>query len=172
MPDSKPLHRRPERRSPALLIATLALFLAGSLLAGCGQTDNDTKSATAGLPNLEQSLMAHQWQLDASDSTVTAAGPNPVTLIFASATAASGTASCNTYRTGVTLDGDSGIRFDDPVSTLMGCEQALMEADTSYLDALTQVRTADVTDRDRLVLTGNGTRLSFTTFDDSPDTPT
>jgi hypothetical protein len=36
------------------------------------------------------------------------------------------------------------------------------EAESAYFDALVQVNTADVTDRDRLILTGNGSRLTFT----------
>ena len=147
------------------LVLLLAASVASSMLAGCGQTDNDTKSATAGLPDLEQSLMAHQWLLDANDSTTGLASPNPVTLVFVSGNAASGVAPCNTYRTQVTLDGDDGVHLDAPAATGKACEQPVMDAEARYFAALTEVDQADVTDRSRLVLEGNGVRLSFAAFD-------
>lgn len=156
-----PTHRHPHVSRLVLLVA----LVAGVALAGCGQTPNDTRSATAGLPDLEQSLMAHQWLLDPADSTIATTGDEPVTLVFTSGTAASGTAPCNTYRTQVTLDGDTGVRFAPPVTTLVACEPALMDAEAAYLTALAEVRTADVTDRSRLVLTADGVRLSFSAFD-------
>ncbi len=45
----------------------------------------------------------------------------------------------------------------------MACEPEVMVAEATYLEILTKVRAADVTDRKRLVLTGDdGARLSFT----------
>jgi heat shock protein HslJ len=88
-----------------------------------------------------------------------------VTLAFLDAAAASGAAPCNTFRGGVTLEGDDGVRLDDIATTLMSCEPEAMTAERAYLAALEQVRTADVTDPDRLVLTADGVRLSFTAVD-------
>lgn len=152
-------------------IMLFAACVAGLALAGCGQTDNDTRSATAGLPDLEQSLMAHAWRLESGSGSTDLPGENPVTLVVESSTAASGTAPCNTYRTEVTLDGDDGVSFGPPAATLMGCESAVSAAESAYFEALTKVRSADVTDRDRLVLEGDGVTLSFSAHDvtDSSD---
>lgn len=158
---TEPTHRP---RRPRLLLLVVIL-VAGLVIAGCGQTANDTRSATAGLPDLEQSLMAHQWLLDPADSTLARAGTEPVTLVFTSGTAASGTAPCTTYRSQVTLEGDDGVRFAPPVTTLADCDPAVMAAESDYLAALEQVRTADVTDRQRLVLAADGVRLSFSASD-------
>jgi heat shock protein HslJ len=137
--------------------AIVASILAGVAMAGCGQTANDTRSATAGLPDLEQSLMAHEWLLDTS--------PQPITLVFGSDQTASGIAPCNTYRAATTFSGDDGLELVDISATARSCEPDVMQAEQSYLDDLAKVRTADVTDRDRLVLTGDGVRLSFTALD-------
>ena len=140
-----------------LLTVTAAITLAGVAMTGCGQTANDTRSATAGLPDLEQSLAAHEWLLEASKT--------PVTLVFGSDQAASGTAPCNTYRAATTLSGDDGVEFRDIATTARSCGPEIMQAEQTYLDDLAKVRTADVTDRDRLVLTGDGVRLSYTALD-------
>lgn len=136
---------------------TVAIVLAGVAMAGCGQTANDTRSATAGLPDLEQSLMAHEWLLETSAT--------PVTLVFGSDQTASGTAPCNTYRAATTLSGDDGVEFGDITTTSRACEADVTQAEQTYLEDLAKVRTADVTDRDRLILTGDGVQLSYTALD-------
>jgi heat shock protein HslJ len=143
----------------------LGLAAATIGIAACASTPEGTRSATAGLPDLEQSLTATEWLLDASDSSPAVAGGTPVTLAFAGATAASGAAPCNTYRGGVVLDGDDGVRLEDIATTLMSCEPEVMAAERDYLAALEQVRAADVSDPERLVLTSDGVRLSFTAAD-------
>jgi heat shock protein HslJ len=152
--------RRPSRSG--LLAATAAVV---AVLVGCGGTANGTRSATAGLPDLEQSLVAHEWLLDAADSSLADAGSTPVTLAFTGASAASGAAPCNTYRGAVTLDGDEGVRVDDIATTSMDCGRSVMAAERAYLETLARVRAADATDPDRLVLTSDGVRLSFTAVD-------
>jgi heat shock protein HslJ len=152
--------RRPSTSS--LLVAGAAVVVA---LAACGEEPGGEGSATAGVPDLEQSLAAHGWLIDLSDSSIADVGADSVTLAFAGATAASGAAPCNTYRGVVTLDGDDGVRIADIATTLIGCEPPVMAAEREYLEALAEVRTADVTDRDRLVLTSDEVRLSFTAID-------
>jgi heat shock protein HslJ len=44
----------------------------------------------------------------------------------------------------------------------MSCQPTVMAAERAYLTALTQVQTANVADPDRLVLTSDAVRLSFT----------
>ncbi|SDE27133.1 Heat shock protein HslJ [Blastococcus fimeti] len=150
-------------RFPLLVAAT-----AGVALAACGSSPDGTASPestpieAAERPDLEQSLTAHDWLLDVTDSSLAGDVTNPVTLTFAGSTAASGTAPCNTYRGTLVLEGDDSVRIEDIATTLMSCEPALEAAEREYLDALAQVRTADVRDPARLVLTSDGVRLSFT----------
>jgi heat shock protein HslJ len=47
----------------------------------------------------------------------------------------------------------------------MSCEPEVMAAESEYLAALALVRTADVTDPERLVLAADGVRLSFAAID-------
>lgn len=162
-------YRRPAVRRPSRAAALVAaLVVAGAAaLAACGQTANDTRSATAGLPDLGQSLQAHQWLLDASDSSISATGAaaHPVTLVFTADDAASGTAGCNTYRAHVTLEGDDSVRFEHIAASSKTCPPPVMDVERAFLDALDRVRTADATDRSRLVLKGGGARLAFSKFD-------
>ena len=50
-------------------LAALVL-VATALVVGCSGTENDTKAAPYGLPDLRQSLMAHGWRLDPEASSV------------------------------------------------------------------------------------------------------
>ena len=58
-----------------------------------------------------------------------------ITAIFASEGTLSGTASCNNYSAGYTIDG-SQIKIEQPISTMMACTQG-MEQEAAYLEALT-----------------------------------
>jgi heat shock protein HslJ len=131
-------------------------------LAACGGAAEGTRSATAGLPDLEQSLGASGWRLDPDDSTVPDAGAGAVTLVFGDGDLGSGSGPCTTYRGAVELTGDDGVRLGGLTTTSPGCRPTVAAAEQEYLGALEQVRTADVTDPDRLVLTSPGVRLSFT----------
>jgi heat shock protein HslJ len=152
----------PERVLRAVSVAGVVLA-AGLVLAACASDDTDARADTAGLPDLGQSLAARQWLLDVDDSSVTGTA-DPVTLRVEGRTA-SGTGPCNTYRGPVALDGDDGVRIGPVATTLMSCAPDAMTAEREYLDALERISTADVTDRDRLVLTADGVRLSYTAID-------
>lgn len=136
-------------------------------MTGCGETSDDTEDtpgSTAGSPGIEQSLMAHEWLLDAQDSSLSDMGTAPVTLSIDENLAA-GTVPCNTYRGSIELSGGDGIRFGELATTNRACEPAVMAAEQAYLDALGKVRTADVTEGDRLVLSGGDVRLAFAAYD-------
>lgn len=152
--------RRPIRA--LLLLPTVAVLVA---LAACADNAVGSRSATAGLPDLEQSLTASEWLLDPADSSVSGAATDAVTLVFTGATEVSGSGPCNRFRGTVTLEGDDSVRLGGISATRMGCEPDVMAAEQEYLEALEQVRTADVTDPDRLVLTAEGVRLSFAAID-------
>lgn len=148
---------------PLLLVPAAVAVL---VLAACAEPpQHGTRSATAGLPDLEQSLAASGWLLDPADSSLADGPVGLVTLVFDGAGGVSGRAPCNTVRGTAAFDGDDGVRIADLASTLMSCEPPVMDAEREYLDALAKVRTADVTDPDRLILSADGVRLSFTAVD-------
>jgi heat shock protein HslJ len=152
--------RRPPRRVAAFLAALLALLF----VAGCSWTENDTKVATYGLPDLRQSLMAEEWVLDAAASSVDGAGDAEVTLSFAEDTLG-GAGPCNSYFGDWSPD-DGSIEVGPLGSTLRACEdQGRMDAETAYLAALEGTLDVDDTDRDRLVLTRDGVHLEYRAAD-------
>ena len=156
----------PRRSSRPFLMFCMVLGVTGTLLlSACGQNSNDSRSATAGMPDLAQSLTAYEWRLDPSDSSIGTAKTRAVTLHFTDAKHASGSAPCNTFRSTVRLTGDNGIRFTDTASTLMACEPPADAAEKAFFEALAAVRTADATKPNRLVLTGGSSRLAFDRYD-------
>jgi heat shock protein HslJ len=141
------------------------LVLAVLLLSGCTWTAEDTRSATQGLPDLRQDLAAQTWSLDQADSSLApTTATEPITLRFGPGDLASGRAACNSYSGPFTIDGEA-LDLGPFAQTLIGCAPVLMKADTTYLAALEGVDRADTTDRDRLVLEGDGVRLAYTAAD-------
>jgi heat shock protein HslJ len=168
------------RRRRLGLVAVALLAAAG--LAGCSPDEDDTKVGTAGLPDLAESLMAETWVLELEDNPDLVhevmddgAGAESivlersVTLTFPSDDEAAGQAPCNTYTAGVELDGDDGLTFGTIAVTQMACDPEVSSLEDTYLSALEEVTTADTTDRDRLVLTADGIRLSYTALDEDDD---
>lgn len=156
-----PSVRRTRRRRAPRLVSLAVPLLVGLVAAGCSWTENDTKVATYGLPDLTQSLMAETWVLDASASSVQPVTDAPVTLRF-EGDAVSGSAQCNSYFGSYEV-GEGSITIGAVGGTLRACaEQELMDAEASYLKALEGPHEVDVTDRDRLVLEHDGTRLEYT----------
>lgn len=148
------------RRPIGMLVAVVVVGTFA--FSACGQTDNDTKSATAGLPDLAQSLQAHDWIYDPSDSSIALPDSSgEVRLRFDDDMRAGGSGPCNSFSAATKLSGIDGIRFKDLTSTLMGCSEPVMNAEAAYFGALGNVTTLDVTDRNRLVLTGGGQRLAY-----------
>jgi heat shock protein HslJ len=146
------------------LLATLGLtFALAGLASACSWTENDTRSATAGLPDVRQALESETWVLDAARSSLEPAPSTEVTLEVDGGSL-SGAGPCNRYFAGADLD-DHTLTVDALGSTQMACEAATMEAEAAYLDALEGQHTVDVTDRDRLVLERDGARLEYVAAD-------
>jgi heat shock protein HslJ len=134
-------------------------------VAGCSWTSNDTRSATAGLPDTKQQLTAYEWLLDRSDSSLTANDTTATTLTFAADHLVFGSAPCNLYRGTFAIDEDT-VEIRDISQTKRSCPQDVMQAEQEYLTVLQKVRDVDATDRKRLVLTGpEGARLAFSSID-------
>ncbi len=153
------LHARNPRRT--VVVATLAASIA---LAACATpTAEDTLSATQGLPDTTQALEAHTWVLDPEESDPRIRTGAITTLAFDD-DVVTGQAPCNTYRGRFDAAGDS-IEIGPLTTTMVGCDRAISDAETAYLAALAAVDTVDVTDRDRVVLTGDDVTLVFDRID-------
>jgi heat shock protein HslJ len=133
-------------------MARALLLLAVLLLAGCAE------AAGGGSPADD---VVGEWELVSG----TASGqplPQPAdvraTLTFEGGEAG-GTSFCNRYSAAYTVDGDS-VRFEGIGGTEMGCDPAVMAAETAYVTALAMVRTFAL-DGDDLVLSGEDVELRF-----------
>jgi heat shock protein HslJ len=148
----------------ARMVMALGLVVALGLgAAACSWTDNDTRSATQGLPNVQQALEAERWVLDPSESSLDPAPTSEVTLEF-TGEGLSGAGPCNQYFGGYTLD-DHTLTIEAVGATLRGCDEPVMAAEDAYFAALEGEHTVDVTDRDRLVLTRDGLHLEYVASD-------
>jgi heat shock protein HslJ len=147
-----------DRRGPLRVAATSLVVIAA--LVGCSGTPEDTRSATAGMPNPLQELTAHTWVLDGADSTPAIRSTQTVTLTFYDDDTLSGDGPCNRYHGPFSIDG-TDLTIGPIAQTRMACEQARMDAEHRYSTALEAVTSMDATDRNRLVLNGDGVSLSY-----------
>jgi heat shock protein HslJ len=150
---------------PLRAAAVLGLVVVLGSLPACSWTYNDTKVATAGLPDVQESLEAQRWVLDPEHSSLEPAPTTEVTLEFDDGTL-SGAAPCNQYFGSWTLD-DHTLTIEPIGGTLRACvEDDADAAEAAYFAALEGDHEVDVTDRDRLVLTRDGFRLAYVAADD------
>ena len=80
-----------------------------------------------------------------------------VTLNFDAEGRSGGMGSCNTYGAGYQIEGDK-ITFEQPFSTMMACEPALMEQERRYFDLLPQIRRFNIADDGALILSAEDGR--------------
>lgn len=119
-----------------------------------GTSDPTPSSAAAGGPT-DGAWVLESGEVDGEDLVLV--DDATVTLLVADGRA-SGTAACNTYTTDV--DTSDGWRIGEAAVTRMACEDALMTLESSYLDALARVRSAEASG-DQLELEGPDVRLTF-----------
>jgi heat shock protein HslJ len=138
------------RRSLALLaVGALALVA----LAGCGGNGNDTKDATAGLPNVLENLTANPWLLDPAAGSIVIPGAGPITIVFGTSHVLSGSTPCGSYRADFKLD-ESTITIENLKQANHECSALDQAAVRQYLSSLSLVHHVPPTTRDRLHLTG------------------
>jgi heat shock protein HslJ len=146
--------------------ARIGLLVAITVLgaAACGD-DADTKAETAGLPDTEVDLQAHEWVLQPDAGTPTIAGDTPVTLAFREERV-DGQGPCNAFLGSVSYAGDQ-VEITDVATSLRACAPPVMAAEATWLAALEAVTTAELDDdADHLELTsGDDVRLVFEYFD-------
>jgi heat shock protein HslJ len=151
------------------LLVLSAALMAVVGWAGCASpTDEDTRSATAGMPDLEQTLVAQHWRLDRRDSSVAHEFDRVVTLEFHDDGTVSGRAPCNDYHGEYTTDLDDWtVTVSDLAATKRACSGSTMRAEREYLHALGVVRDVEFSDGYFHVVLDNSTgdRLSYDAFD-------
>jgi heat shock protein HslJ len=126
------------------------LLLAVLLLAGCGGSGGSPADDVVG-----------EWELvsaTASGAPLTQPSGAAATLSL-DGTQARGTSFCNHYMTGYSIDGDT-IRFEGLGGTDMGCDPAVMAAESDFLTALGAADTVALDGTD-LLLTGPDVELRF-----------
>jgi heat shock protein HslJ len=148
------------------LVAAVCALLAVASLGACKTaTANDTRDATAGLPNLQQDLAAHTWRLDAADSSPNPHATTDVTIEFGTDTV-SGQGPCNRYNGHLAVDDDDQtVTITNIASTFIACDPDVSAAEHAYLSTLEKVHDVDLSDgydERRLVLSDEaGDRLSY-----------
>jgi heat shock protein HslJ len=151
------------------LLVLAAIVVGTTAFAACSSpTDEDTRSATAGMPNLQQSLVAQHWRLDASDSSIGSELERAVTLEFHGDGTVSGSAPCNDYHGAYSTDLDDWtVTITRLATTRRACEDPVMRAEQQYLDALAAVRDVEFSDGYFHVVLDNhaGDRLAYDAFD-------
>ena len=156
----------PRRHATLVLAAILCVY---GLAACQTPSANDQRDATAGLPDLQQDLAAHEWRLDIGDSSPANRAASPVTLVFGT-DKVSGSAPCNRYHGDLSVDGDDDtIAITNLAQTKRACAPAAMRAERAYLVALKRAHDVDLSDgynQRHLVLSNDsGHRLAFTAFE-------
>ncbi|WP_108718257.1 META domain-containing protein [Miniimonas sp. S16] len=148
---------RPTTRRRSLATVSLAVVLGASVLAACASGGSGSGGATAEALSLEGS-----WTLvsgSGPDGEITPVDGAPITLMVDGEGAVSGKDGCNNIVSTVTVDGDT-VTFAPIASTMMACEQPIMDVATAYGSALGAVTTGDL-DGEQLVLTGPDIELTY-----------
>lgn len=154
------------RRLGALIAALVVVV--GLTACEKSDADNDSRSATAGMPDLTQELEAHKWRLDWRDSSVEPRSGERVTLRFDDG-AVSGQGPCNNYFGEFTTDLDSWtVTITRLAGTRKACDDRTMRAEADYLRTLEQSHDVEFDDGGfHVVLEGSGDdRLSYESYDD------
>ncbi|MGZ8570886.1 MAG: META domain-containing protein [Actinomycetota bacterium] len=146
----------------------LAFLLALTLLVACGEDD---PTDTPGGSGAGGSLEGVTWVLgDASIEALVGQVPDDARVDLAlEDDRAGGSAACNTYSGGYTVDGDA-LSFEDFAVTQMACAEELMALETAYLGALGSVTTFAVSDG-VLTLTGTDTDTELVYDEEQPPEP-
>lgn len=123
---------------------TARLTLDGRELRGCGGNPSDL---------LTQEL----WRITALGEA-DLVEPERLSLNFLPPGRVAGSSGCNRLIGNFNLTGE-GLRFGAMGSTMMACDDALMDQERRMLDALEQVERFDITDDGALVLIGDGDKI-------------
>jgi heat shock protein HslJ len=137
------------------LAQTFTFTSAGDAAPAPVPTATSVPSDLGGLDDATWTLVSY----GPADAPVAVLPNAPITLTF-SAEGISGSAGCNQYFGGFEFD-QSAITFSAIGSTMMACEQPIMDQETAYLGALQSATAYQITDG-QLQITYNGGVLTFT----------
>ena len=125
------------------IIVTISICAAMMILSACATTASQPGGGD---------LIGKVWALTELKGTPPAAGVG-ISAQFSSDGKVSGSAGCNRYNGTYTVSGNS-ITFSSPMATtMMMCEQAVMDQESAYLQALGEAKTFAV-NGDQLTLVG------------------
>ncbi len=134
---------RPERILTKHLVILVAALLAAIVLAACAapattqpvsQPEAPTGHAQPNPPAEQPGLSGTRWILTELNGAAPIADHVP-TLEFGANGQATGNSSCNQYFGSYITDGDT-LNFGQLGSTMMGCEEPVMQQETSFLQTL------------------------------------
>lgn len=132
------------------------VFLTSLSLAGCAPT-SPTQDSPPSLPPPE-SLDGTGWLLETLPGQALTPG-RQVTLNFAQ-DRFNGNDGCNQYSGSYTLDGNKITVGENIATTLMGCQQAVMEQASAYLAVLTQASSYQISGAQLTLLDAQGETLA------------
>lgn len=145
---------RPKRKA---MFLSAVFMTAGLALAGCGGSDSAGSAEPLDLTNAEGS-----WTLESGkgpEGDFKPLADEPVTLDITSDGSFSGTSGCNNIFGTMTIDAGT-IEMGPIGQTMMACEEAAMELETKYTQALDSVDAGEVAGEE-LTLTGPSTEIHY-----------
>jgi heat shock protein HslJ len=126
---------------PRLFAVLVAVLAAAAVFAAC------SNAPAADLPG-------SQWTVISINGTTTEAEGTP-TIEFGSDGDVAGTTGCNRYGGKVAVDGDK-ITFQNIMSTLIGCDDALGTQEQAFVKALDGATNWSIGSNGNLTITGDG----------------
>ena len=139
-----------------LLLAVAAGLVAACIMAACGEAASSQEAGSGSLAGTSWTLASYG---DRGNPTPVQAGTT-IDLAFDDAGKASGGAGCNRYFASYTAK-QGHLTMGPAGSTMMACEQAVMQQETTYLQLLGAATTYELAG-DRLQLTSpDGQVLNF-----------
>jgi heat shock protein HslJ len=147
----------------------VAALLAAIVLAACAapattqpvtRPEAPTSQAQPNPPAEQPDLSGTRWLLTDLNGAAPIAGTVP-TLEFGANGQASGNSSCNQYFGSFAIDGDT-LNFGQLGSTMMGCEEPVMQQETSFLQTLGTAAIFSVADDTLTITTAADATLVFT----------
>ena len=150
-----------------------ALFVVVALAAACVPLPAVPPTAAPASPSAGQAapptpalLPAGTDNLAGTSWVLTALGGQPplpdttITINFGADATVSGSDGCNTYSTSYAVDG-ANLKLQQPMaSTMMACSEPIMKQATAYVNALQQVATYAVADKQLTLLDASGKTLA------------
>lgn len=138
-----------------LFVWGAALAITAAMMIGCAPAKN-AKPAAGG----SEQLFMYKWTLIELDGHAVA-GDTKAQLLFSpgQVTTVSGNAGCNRLTGGVTLSGESGLKFLPLAVTRMACKDATVE--TQFLGALEKVNDWRIANKELLLYVGEKLMAKF-----------